>query len=146
MPVTLPSVSITEAKRIMQVQDEIIKSMPEVDYVLGKVGRAETATDPAPVDMIETIILLKPKSQWRKGITKNDIISELDAKLQIPGVSNGWTQPIINRINMLTTGIRTDLGIKLFGLDLDTLAHLAVEVDKILRPIPGAVEDRKSVV
>jgi Cu(I)/Ag(I) efflux system membrane protein CusA/SilA len=140
MPVTLPSVSITEAKRIMQVQDKIIKSMPEVDYVLGKVGRAETATDPAPVDMIETIILLKPKSQWRKGITKNDIISELDAKLQIPGVSNGWTQPIINRINMLTTGIRTDLGIKLFGPDLDTLAELAVEVEKILRPIPGAVD------
>jgi Cu(I)/Ag(I) efflux system membrane protein CusA/SilA len=140
MPVTLPSVSITEAKRIMQVQDKIIKSLPEVDYVLGKVGRAETATDPAPVDMIETIILLKPKNQWRKGISKNDIISELDAKLQIPGVSNGWTQPIINRINMLTTGIRTDLGIKIFGPDLDTLAHLAVEVDKILRPIPGAVD------
>jgi Cu(I)/Ag(I) efflux system membrane protein CusA/SilA len=140
MPVTLPSVSITEAKRIMQVQDRIIKSLPEVDYVLGKVGRAETATDPAPVDMIETIILLKPKSQWRKGMTKNDIISELDAKLQIPGVSNGWTQPIINRINMLTTGIRTDLGIKLFGPDLDTLAQLAVEVEKILRPIPGAVD------
>jgi len=140
MPVTLPSVSITEAKRIMQVQDKIIKSLPEVDYVLGKVGRAETATDPAPVDMIETIILLKPKNQWRKGITKNDIISELDAKLQIPGVSNGWTQPIINRINMLTTGIRTDLGIKLFGPDLDTLAQLAIEVEKILRPIPGAVD------
>jgi Cu(I)/Ag(I) efflux system membrane protein CusA/SilA len=140
MPVTLPSVSITEAKRIMQVQDKIIKSLPEVDYVLGKVGRAETATDPAPVDMIETIILLKPKNQWRKGITKNDIISELDAKLQIPGVSNGWTQPIINRINMLSTGIRTDLGIKLFGPDLDTLAQLAIEVEKILRPIPGAVD------
>jgi Cu(I)/Ag(I) efflux system membrane protein CusA/SilA len=140
MPVTLPSVSITEAKRIMQVQDKIIKSLPEVDYVLGKVGRAETATDPAPVDMIETIILLKPKNQWRKGITKNDIISELDAKLQIPGVSNGWTQPIINRINMLSTGIRTDLGIKLFGPDLDTLAQLAVEVERILRPIPGAVD------
>jgi Cu(I)/Ag(I) efflux system membrane protein CusA/SilA len=124
----------------MQVQDKIIKSLPEVDYVLGKVGRAETATDPAPVDMIETIILLKPKNQWRKGITKNDIISELDAKLQIPGVSNGWTQPIINRINMLTTGIRTDLGIKLFGPDLDTLAQLAIEVEKILRPIPGAVD------
>jgi Cu(I)/Ag(I) efflux system membrane protein CusA/SilA len=140
MPVTLPSVSITEAKRIMQVQDKIIKSLPEVDYVLGKVGRAETATDPAPVDMIETIILLKPKNQWRKGITKNDIISELDAKLQIPGVSNGWTQPIINRINMLSTGIRTDLGIKIFGPDLDTLAQLAVEVERILRPIPGAVD------
>jgi Cu(I)/Ag(I) efflux system membrane protein CusA/SilA len=140
MPVTLPSVSITEAKRIMQVQDKIIKSLPEVDYVLGKVGRAETATDPAPVDMIETIILLKPKNQWRKGITKNDIISELDTKLQIPGVSNGWTQPIINRINMLSTGIRTDLGIKIFGPDLDTLAQLAVEVERILRPIPGAVD------
>jgi len=138
MPVTLPSVSITEAKRIMQVQDKIIKDLPEVEYVLGKVGRAETATDPAPVDMIETIILLKPRSQWRKGITKNDIIAELDAKLQIPGVSNGWTQPIINRINMLSTGIRTDLGVKIFGPDLDTLSFLAAEAEKILRTIPGA--------
>ncbi|MBF8249354.1 MAG: metal ion efflux pump, RND family, inner membrane protein, partial [Bacteroidetes bacterium] len=121
MPVTLPSASITEVNRILQVQDAIIRSVPEVEQVLGKAGKAETSTDPAPISMIESIILLKPKSQWRPGITKNDIISELDAKLQIPGVRNGWTQPIINRINMLSTGVRTDLGVKIFGKDLDSL-------------------------
>jgi copper/silver efflux system protein len=107
MPLTLPDVSNSEAKRILQVQDKIIKSVPEVDNVLGKAGRANTATDNSPISMIETIILLKPASQWRAGITKNDIINELNSKLQIPGVTNGWTQPIINRINMLSTGIRT---------------------------------------
>src|SRR5688500_9186979 len=101
MPVTLPDVSNEEAKRILQVQDKIIKSVPEVDKVLGKAGRANTATDNSPISMIETIIMLKPKGEWREGITKNDIINELDAKMQIPGVVNGWTQPIINRINML---------------------------------------------
>lgn len=140
MPVTLPSASITEVNRIMQVQDAIIKSVPEVETVLGKAGRAETSTDPAPVSMIESIILLKPKDQWRKGITKNDIISELDAKLQIPGVRNGWTQPIINRINMLSTGVRTDLGVKIFGKDLDTLERLAIEAEQILQTVPGAAD------
>lgn len=103
MPTTFPNVSITEAKRIMQVQDKIIKSVPEVERVLGKVGRADTPTDPAPVSMIESIIILKDRSEWRKGITKKDIVAELNSKLSIPGVSNGWTQPIINRINMLST-------------------------------------------
>jgi copper/silver efflux system protein len=140
MPVTLPNVSITEAKRILQVQDKIIAGVPEVDQVLGKVGRAETSTDPAPISMIETIILLKPKSQWRKGMTKDGIIAELDQKLQIPGVRNGWTQPIINRINMLSTGVRTDLGVKVFGADLDTLERLAVEAERVLREIPGAAD------
>jgi copper/silver efflux system protein len=140
MPVTLPSASITEVSRIMQTQDAIIKSVPEVESVLGKAGRAETSTDPAPVSMIESIIILKPKSQWRPGITKDDIISELDAKLQIPGVRNGWTQPIINRINMLSTGVRTDLGVKIFGKDLDTLEHLAIEAERILRGVPGAAD------
>ncbi|MFH0990907.1 MAG: CusA/CzcA family heavy metal efflux RND transporter [bacterium] len=140
MPVTLPSASITEVNRILQVQDAIIKSVPEVETVLGKAGRAETSTDPAPVSMIESIILLKPKSQWRPGITKNDIISELDSKLQIPGVRNGWTQPIINRINMLSTGVRTDLGVKIFGKDLDTLEQLAIESEQILRKVPGAAD------
>jgi copper/silver efflux system protein len=140
MPVTLPSASITEVNRILQVQDAIIKSVPEVEQVLGKVGKAETSTDPAPVSMIESIILLKPKNQWRKGIAKNDIISELDAKLQIPGVRNGWTQPIINRINMLSTGVRTDLGVKIFGKDLDTLETLAIEAEHILRKVPGAAD------
>ncbi len=140
MPVTLPNVSITEAKRILQVQDKIIASFPEVGQVLGKVGRAETPTDPAPISMIETIILLKPKSQWRAGMTKNDIISQLDAKLQIPGVRNGWTQPIINRINMLSTGVRTDLGVKVFGDDLDTLESLAIDIEKLLKNVPGAAD------
>ncbi len=140
MPVTLPSASITEVNRIMQVQDAIIRSVPEVETVLGKAGKAETSTDPAPVSMIETIIMLKPRDQWRKGITKDDIIAELDAKLQIPGVRNGWTQPIINRINMLSTGVRTDLGVKIFGPDLDTLEQLAVKAEQILRTVPGAAD------
>ncbi len=140
MPVTLPSASFTEVNRIIQTQDAIIKSVPEVELVLGKAGKAETSTDPAPVSMIETIILLKPKSQWRPGITKNDIIAELDAKFQIPGVRNGWTQPIINRINMLSTGVRTDLGVKIFGRDLDTLERLAIETERILRTVPGAAD------
>lgn len=140
MPVTLPSASITEVNRILQVQDAIIKSVPEVDFVLGKAGKAETSTDPAPLSMIESIILLKPKDKWRPGITKDDIIAELDAKLQIPGVRNGWTQPIINRINMLTTGVRTDLGVKIFGKNLDTLERLAIEAERILRKVPGAAD------
>jgi len=140
MPTTLPNVSITEAKRIMQVQDKVIKSLPEVDLVLGKVGRAESATDPAPVSMIETIILLKPRDQWREGKTRDDLIAELDAKLQIPGVANGWTQPIINRINMLATGVRTDLGIKIYGADLKRLEELAVEAERIVKRIPGAAD------
>jgi Cu(I)/Ag(I) efflux system membrane protein CusA/SilA len=136
----LPNISITEAKRILQVQDKVIKSVPEVDLVLGKVGRAETATDPAPISMIETIILLKPHKQWRKGLTREDIIGELDHKLQIPGVANGWTQPIINRINMLATGVRTDLGIKIFGADLKKLEELAIEAERIVKPIRGAAD------
>lgn len=137
MPVTLPDVSNEEAKRILQVQDKIIKSMPEVDKVLGKAGRASTATDNAPISMIETIIMLKPKSEWREGITKKDIINELDAKMQIPGVVNGWTQPIINRINMLATGIRTDVGVKVYGQNLDSLYALSEQIKKALEGIPG---------
>ncbi len=137
MPVTLPDVSNEEAKRLLQVQDNIIKSVPEVDKVLGKAGRASTATDNAPISMIETIITLKPKSEWRPGITKKDIINELDAKLQIPGVVNGWTQPIINRINMLATGIRTDVGIKVYGQNLDSIYALSEKVKAILNGVPG---------
>lgn len=103
MPVTLPDVSNSEVKRLLQVQDKIIKTVPEVDNVLGKAGRAGTATDNSPISMIETIVLLKPKAQWRAGVTKDSLIRELNEKLQIPGVTNGWTQPIINRINMLAT-------------------------------------------
>lgn len=137
MPVTLPDVSNAEAKRILQVQDKIIKSVPEVDKVLGKAGRANTATDNSPMSMIETIISLKPKNQWRDGITKQDIINELDSKLQIPGVVNGWTQPIINRINMLSTGIRTDVGVKVHGQDLNKIASVSREVQTLLQHVEG---------
>jgi Cu(I)/Ag(I) efflux system membrane protein CusA/SilA len=140
MPVTLPDVSNSEAKRILQVQDKLIKSIPEVKNVLGKAGRANTATDNSPISMIETIILLKPRSEWRKGMNKNDIINELNAKLQIPGVTNGWTQPIINRINMLSTGIRTDVGVKVYGQNLDTIYAFAEKVKKELEGI-GGVKD-----
>ncbi|WP_316744628.1 efflux RND transporter permease subunit [Pedobacter antarcticus] len=137
MPVTLPDVSNNEAKRILQVQDKIIKSVPEVAQVLGKAGRANTATDNSPISMIETIIMLKPKAEWRKGLTKKDIINELDRKLQIPGVVNGWTQPIINRINMLSTGIRTDVGVKVYGQNLDTLAAVSERVKLALEGTRG---------
>jgi len=140
MPVTLPNVTVTEAKRLLQVTDALILSVPEVEYVLGKVGRAETATDPAPVSMIETIILLKPRNEWRKGMTKPALIGELDSIVQIPGLTNGWTQPIINRIQMLATGVRTDLGVKVFGPDLNTLAELALQAEEILREVPGAAD------
>ena len=137
MPVTLPDVSNAEVKRILQVQDKIIKSVPEVENVLGKAGRANSATDNSPISMVETIIILKPHSKWRAGKTKNEIINELNSKLQIPGVTNGWTQPIINRINMLTTGIRTDVGIKVYGQNLDTINVFAQQVKNALLGIKG---------
>jgi Cu(I)/Ag(I) efflux system membrane protein CusA/SilA len=137
MPVTQPDVSNTEAKQLLQVQDKIIKSVSEVANVLGKAGRANTATDNSPISMTETIILLKPKSEWRKGIKKEDIINELNAKLQIPGVVNGWTQPIINRINMLSTGIRTDVGLKVYGQNLDTIAALSNQMKQALQGVNG---------
>ncbi len=140
MPVTLPGASISEVNRILQEQDKIIKSVPEVHHVLGKTGRAETATDNAPLSMIETIILLKPKNEWRPGITKQQIVAELDSKLQIPGVTNGWTQPIINRINMLSTGVRTDIGFKIFGPDLDTLEAYAIKAEALLKKVDGAAD------
>ena len=137
MPVTLPDVSNSEVKRILQVQDKLIKSIPEVAHVLGKAGRANTATDNSPISMIETIILLKPQAEWREDKTKNDIITEINNKLQIPGVTNGFTQPIINRINMLSTGIRTDVGIKIYGASLDTINVLAQKIKKTLEGTSG---------
>lgn len=137
MPVMLPDVSNAQAKQLLQVQDRIIKSVPEVKNVLGKAGRANTATDNSPISMVETIILLKPKNEWRKGIKKEDIINELNAKLQIPGVVNGWTQPIINRINMLSTGIRTDVGLKVYGQNLDTIYALSSRMKQALQGIKG---------
>jgi Cu(I)/Ag(I) efflux system membrane protein CusA/SilA len=137
MPVTLPDVSNSEIKRILQVQDKIIKSIPEVENVLGKAGRASTATDNSPISMIETIILLKPQKEWRPGMTKDDILQEMNAKLQIPGVVNGWTQPIINRINMLSTGIRTDVGLKVYGQNLDSIYSLSNQLRNHLGNIEG---------
>lgn len=140
MPITLPDISNSEAKRILQVQDRMIKTVPEVDKVLGKAGRASTATDNSPISMIETIIMLKPKSEWRAGITKKEIIDELDKKLQIPGVVNGWTQPIINRINMLSTGIRTDVGLKIYGQNLDSIAAVSERVKTALQGTEGVTD------
>jgi len=140
MPVMRPSVSLTEAVRVIQIQDKIIQSFPEVEMVVGKVGRAESATDPAPVEMFETIITLKPKNQWRRGITKEKLIQEMNAALQIPGVSNIWTQPIVNRIDMLATGIRTSVGVKVFGPDLQKIEEIATEVENVVRTVPGAVD------
>lgn len=140
MPVTLPDVSNTEAKRILQIQDKILKSFPEVKVVLGKAGRANTATDNAPISMIETFIILKPKSEWREGMTTEKLIAEMDEKVRIPGVTVGWTQPIINRINMLSTGIRTDVGIKIYGQDIDSIYSIGLEVEKVLKGIPGLAD------
>ncbi|MFT3751672.1 MAG: efflux RND transporter permease subunit [Paludibacter sp.] len=137
MPVTLPDVSNSEIKRILQVQDKIIKSVPEVENVLGKAGRASTATDNSPISMIETIILLKPQKDWRQGKTKEDILLELNTKLQIPGVVNGWTQPIINRINMLSTGVRTDVGLKVYGQNLDSIYALSNKLKNQLVNVEG---------
>jgi len=140
MPVTLPDVSNNEAKRILQVQDKLIMSVPEVENVLGKAGRAYTATDNAPISMIETMIILKPQREWREGISKDDIIRELNSKLAIPGVINSYTQPIINRINMLSTGIRTDVGIKIYGQSLDSINVLAHEFKKQLEGLDGVAD------
>ena len=119
MPVTDPAISIDEALKIMSKQDEILKSFPEVEWAVGKAGRAETSTDPAPVNMNETIVHLKPPEQWRAGMTRDHLMAEMDEKLRMPGVTNIWTQPIINRIDMLSTGIRSQVGIKIFGNDLE---------------------------
>jgi Cu(I)/Ag(I) efflux system membrane protein CusA/SilA len=140
MPVAQPDVSNTEIKRILQVQDRIIKQVPEVLSVLGKAGRASSATDNSPVNMIETIIQLKPRAQWRAGLTKAQLIEELNGKLQIPGVVNGWTQPIINRINMLSTGIRTDVGVKVYGQNLNTINDIGNQVNAALKGVPGVAD------
>jgi Cu(I)/Ag(I) efflux system membrane protein CusA/SilA len=137
MPVILPDVSNAEVKRILQVQDKILATEPEVKSVLGKAGRVNSATDNSPISMIETIVMLKPRSEWRNGVTKDSIINELNSKLQIPGVTNGWTQPIINRINMLSTGIRTDVGVKVYGQNLDSIYAFAQVIKKNLEGISG---------
>ncbi|NNE67227.1 MAG: efflux RND transporter permease subunit [Pyrinomonadaceae bacterium] len=140
MPVTDPAISMNEALKILQQEDRIIKSFPEVEWAVGKVGRADTSTDPAPVSMNETIIHLKPKSEWRPGVTRESLIVEMDNALKLPGVTNIWTQPIIGRIEMLATGIRTEIGIKIFGDDLETLEKLSNEVADAVKEVPGAAD------
>jgi len=140
MPVLLPSTSLTEVKRIMAWQDRMMRTVPEVESAAGKLGRAETPTDPAPVEMIETTIMLRPEEQWRPGMTKDKLVAELTEKLaQIPGYVPGFLQPIENRILMLSTGIRAQVGVKVLGSDLDVLQRKAYEVEKVLRTVPGAV-------
>jgi len=140
MPVLLPSTSLTEVKRIMAWQDQVIRQTPEVASVGGKLGRSETATDPAPIEMIETTIMLKPESQWRPGMTREKLVAELEEKLsQMPGYVPGFLQPIENRILMISTGIRAQVGIKILGDNLDALQQKAFEVERVVRQIPGAV-------
>src|SRR5262249_31196408 len=137
MPTTLPGISVTKAAELLQTQNKIIKSFPEVASVWGKAGRAATATDPAPTEMFETVINLKPESEWRAGMTIDKLIAEMDQALQFPGVSNAWTMPIKARIDMLSTGIRTPVGVKVFGSDLAEMDKLARQIEAILRTVPG---------
>ena len=137
MPSTLPGLSITKAAELLQVQDRIIKSFPEVATVYGKAGRAATATDPAPTEMFETVIDLKPKSEWRPGLTAEGLIAEMDRALQLPGISNAWTMPLKARTDMLSTGIRTPIGIKVFGNDLVEMERLARQIETVVKQVPG---------
>jgi copper/silver efflux system protein len=137
MPTTLPGISVTKAAELMQTQDRIIKSFPEVASVYGKAGRASTATDPAPMEMFETVINLKPKEQWRSGVTIDSLTAEMDKALQFPGVSNAWTMPIKARIDMLSTGIRTPVGVKVIGTDLVEIDELGRQIEQVLRAVPG---------
>ncbi len=137
MPTTVPGVSIAQAREIMRYQDSVLASFPEVETVLGKAGRARTATDPAPLDMFETTITLRPKEEWRPGLTYNELIAEMDQAVRMPGVTNAWTMPIKGRIDMLATGVRTPVGIKIFGPDLDSLQALGERVERIVQEVPG---------
>jgi Cu(I)/Ag(I) efflux system membrane protein CusA/SilA len=139
MPTTLPGISVTKARELLQQTDRIIGQFPEVDRVFGKVGRAQTATDPAPLSMIETTITLKPRDEWRPGLTTQDLIQELDRAIRIPGLTNAWTMPIKTRIDMLSTGIKTPVGIKIAGDDLEVLQRLGERAEAILREEPGTL-------
>ncbi len=137
MPSTLPGISVTKAGELLQMQDKIIKGFPEVASVFGKAGRASSATDPAPLEMAETVINLKPESEWRPGMTIDKLIAELDRAVQMPGVSNAWTMPIKARLDMLSTGIRTPIGIKVFGKDLEGMETLARQIEAVVKTVPG---------
>lgn len=138
MPTALPGLSASKASEILQLSDRLIKTVPEVKSVFGKSGRAETATDPAPLEMLETTIQLKPREEWRTGMTPEKLVKELDARLKIPGMANVWVQPIRNRIDMLSTGIKSPVGIKIGGADLATLEKLGEEVERLMKKVPGA--------
>jgi Cu(I)/Ag(I) efflux system membrane protein CusA/SilA len=140
MPITDPSISLTKATELMVQQDRIIASDPAVKRVVGKIGRAESSTDPAPINMSETIVTLTPKDTWPPGTTKDSILQRLDEKLRTPGVTNIWTQPIRNRIDMLSTGIRTQVGVKVFGKDLKAIEDKSAAIARVLREVPGAVD------
>ena len=140
MPVTDPAISLDEATRILSKQNEIIAAFPEVAWAVGKAGRAETSTDPAPINMNETVVHLKPENEWRAGMTREKLVAELDASLKMPGVTNIWTQPIINRIDMLATGIRSQVGIKIFGNDLNTLEQLSRKIAAAAQTVEGAAD------
>ncbi|MFH2047056.1 MAG: efflux RND transporter permease subunit [Pseudomonadota bacterium] len=137
MPTTLPGISITKAREILQQTDKLIKTFPEVKSVFGKIGRADTATDPAPLSMIETTIQLKPEDQWRAGMTREKLVEELDAVVKFPGVTNAWTMPIKTRIDMLSTGIKTPVGIKIAGPELDVLQDIGKRIEEVAKKIPG---------
>ncbi len=137
MPTTLPGLSVTEAGRLLQIMDRKLKSFPEVERVFGKAGRAETSTDPAPFSMMEVVVELKPREQWRPGLSYEGLADEMDRALQFPGVTNAWTMPIRNRIDMLTTGIRTPVGIKIFGPDLNQIEQLGESLEVVLKDVPG---------
>jgi Cu(I)/Ag(I) efflux system membrane protein CusA/SilA len=137
MPSSLPSMSVTQAARALETQDRILRGFPEVESVFGKAGRANTATDPAPLEMFETVINLKPESAWRPGMTLDGLVAEMDRAVQMPGISNAWTMPIKARIDMLSTGIRTPIGIKVFGRDLGEIDRLAKEIEQVVRNVPG---------
>ena len=139
MPTTLPGISITKAREVLQQTDKIIKTFPEVHHVFGKVGRADTATDPAPLSMIETTIVLKPESEWREGMTPEKLADEMNAAIQVPGLTNAWTMPIKTRIDMLSTGIKTPVGIKIAGANLTELERLGKEIEQVVRNVPGTL-------
>src|SRR3989440_11609170 len=128
MPTSLPGISITQASQLLQEQDRILKTFPEVETVFGVAGRSDSATDNAPLDMYDTTVMLKPRSQWRAGMTYDRLVQEMDAKLQFPGLSNTWTMPVENRLDMELTGIKTPVGLKVQGPDLNEIQHIRSEI------------------
>jgi Cu(I)/Ag(I) efflux system membrane protein CusA/SilA len=137
MPTSPPGLSVTEATRLLQVQDKLLRQFPEVEQVFGTVGRGTTPTDNSPMGMVNTTVTLKPRQQWRPGMTFERLQAEMDAQLQFPGLPNVWTQPIRNRLDMLLTGIKTPVGIKIFGPDLNVIQNLGEQIERILQAVPG---------